>query len=463
MAAMEELTLTPTRQHEMSELQTELDKNNEPEMGDEVEMGRASRPRNGAEMPSEDLSRGIEDEAEMTKGMEAEMTTPRLRGLKGEVAELQAEAKISGIRGVRGQMTDGHITRNNQYTLMPFIVDQKNEDTCAYVTLSKVLIYNLLGLIMDIEVTYDEKMKLHRFMKSFPINSDVKIDDRDLTIFHMFSRKGYILILYFFYFFDFIKKNDLRPYYLPDQLNGVTELTGAKKGNKDFNQTDLLALIKYLKLDIGRLGGTTFTGNTWLHRINEELTIKARDLVWKKVTLCTLCCRFSTFSVTFPPNLFSRFCNEIILPITNQGIKVILTLFNPEKLFHDVMVVGMERDALLISNSWGSAIDIVPIELFPNVTFKQNTTINWFMFNFTFLLPFKQGDERLVKFKQINHDYLYYEDFNTIMKTYTIPTFDSPKLDPNILELPPPSGGKRKKRTRRNKSKYRNKKSTSKL
>ena len=400
-----ELTLTPERQHEMSELQTELDKNNEPEMG------RASRPRNGAEMMSEDLSRGME----------------------GEVAE---------------------------DTLMPFFVDQRNEETCSYVTLSKVLIYNLLGLIMDIEVTHDEKMKLHKYMKSFPINSDVKIDDRDLTVYHTFSKKGYILILYFFYFFDFIKKYDLKPYYKPDYPSGVTELTGEKKGDKNFNQTELLTLFKYLKLDIERLGGTTFTGNTWLNKINETLTIKARDLEWRKVSLCTLSCRYSRYSYNLTPELFSTFCNEIILPITNQGIKVILTLFNPEKLFHDVMLFGIEKNALLISNSWGQAIDIVPIELYPNVTFDQNP-YTWYMFNFTFLLPFKQGDERLVNFEQINYDNFEYTKFSEIMKTYTIPTFDSPKLDPDVLELPPPSGGtkKRKTRTRRNKTKHINKKS----
>ena len=53
------------------------------------------------------------------------------------------------------------------------------------------------------------------------------------------------------------------------------------------------------------------------------------------------------------------------------------------------MLVGIENSNLIISNSWGTAIDLVPMNELPLVelTLSDSTKTRWHAFQFTFLLP----------------------------------------------------------------------------
>jgi len=359
----------------------------------------------------------------------------KLRGQKAEVARLQKEGELYGVKGIRSKIK-GYVTRNNQYTIFPFVIDQRDEPTCAYVTLSKVLVFNLMGIMMDIDLSPSEKTKLHRHMKGFPVTSNTNNASRFLKPYANCSVKGYVLILFFFYFFDWIKKNEMRPFLLKSKPKPV-EVSNLN-GQGDY-KLKLKKLYTFLHLKIKRLGGTTFSGSEWIQTITTLLELHAKQLEWKRTSLCTLKNElFSKDSPTLSKSEFNRFCNEVILPITNQGIKLTLTLYSEEEGLHDVMLVGVENDALLISNSWGHSIDVTPIELLPKVTLKHART-EWVILQFTFLLPI-EGD-RLKDLKpQYNlHDY---ETFESIMKTYKVPTFS--KVDPTKLGLKP-SGGTRKR------------------
>ena len=202
---------------------------------------------------------------------------------KKEIANLQKFDALYGVKGIR-QKIRGYVTRNNQYTILPFVIDQRDEPTCAFVTLAKVLVFNLMGLMMDIDVSPAEKTKLHRHMKGFPITSNTKNAARFLKPYADCSVKGYVLILFFFYFFDWIKKHEMRPFYLKSKPRPVEVST--LSGSGDF-KLKIKKLYTFLQLKIKRLGGTTFSGSEWIQKITSLLEVNANKIEWKRVSLCT--------------------------------------------------------------------------------------------------------------------------------------------------------------------------------
>ena len=403
----------------------------------------------------EEIFQAIVDEAEEPGlDLEEEMAAedPKSPERKRRPRKTESERLREGRppMGIRAEMP-GHFGRYNQSTIMPFIVNQGSEGTCAYVTLAKVLLENLMGRIMDIEIPYDEKMKLHHFMKHWPLSSETKMDDRFLKPYEKCSDKGYMLILCFFYFFDWIKKNDMRPYYLRDATipREVTSIEIEKQF--DFNTVKIPELFSYLQLKVKRLGGRTFTGSEWLQRITTELETDAGSIKWKRTNFCALCGEFSTHSTTLTHETYPDFLEGIIEPITSKGIKVILTLYNKTLLLHDVMLVGIENGSLLISNSWGHAIDVIKIESLPYLTLK-NSPAEWLIFQFTFLLPIHKDDFKMEGLRS-QYDSNSYGEFKALMDNYDPPTFDKKSFTAAQLRK---TGGKRRK-TKRRRSNRRNK------
>jgi len=356
---------------------------------------------------------------------------------KVELDLLLEEAEKHGITGVRAKMS-GIVTRGNLSLFMPFTVIQ-GEKSCAYVTLSKCLLSNLFGLMMDTEMTQQERLQLQGVMKMNPIRTSEGF--RFLNLYTGVSTKAYILILCFYYLFDWIKKHDMRPYVLLPSRK-ITEVNGPHKGMKDFNE-EMPKLYDFLKLKVKRLGGTTFSGSSWITAITTALEGHASSLKWKRTELCVLHSIFSQDSHTFTQSHFRHFLNEIVLPITNSGIKIILTLFDGNGL-HDVMLVGLENECLLISNSWGYTIDVVPIERLPRLSLV-NSELEWLLLQFIFLLPVHDTS---IDDLGPHYDLSNYAEFETIMKRYRVPTFDKVKFTAEMLG---PKGGKRK--SKRNKAK----------
>jgi len=438
MAAMDELDelpttpLTPERQKEAGLLQFIID---------EVE-----------EEPS-----GILEEIEGEGAEEMEDTGAEMKHTRRRRTEV--ERLIDGdkrrIRGIRESISE-RMTRQSQFTIMPFIVNQEDEPTCAYVTLSKVLLFNLMGILMDIDIPYHEKLELHRFMKYGQVLSSTPNENRLLIAYGKRSIKGYVLIVFFFYFFDWIKMNNMRPSYLIS--DGMPVAVTKHKKDVSFYRVEIEKLYTYLRLKTKRLGGITFAGHEWVQAITGLLEENAARLQWKITSLCTLRTKFSNGCDTFTydeegeTNPYLELCRDILLPITNLGIKVIITLYEKENVLHDVMLVGIENDCLLISNSWGHSIDVIPIESLPRLTLTNSPAI-WLIFQFTFLLPVMDDS---LNGLDVQYNFASYQQFKEIITRYKLPVFD--KLDPTTLELPL-SGGKKTRRTsRRNKSTKRNKK-----
>jgi hypothetical protein len=428
MAAMDsESPLTPEREEEVTELQKFVDSVEEPFSGD--------------------LSAEMEDEPAAAEEPEK---TPTLRGFKKEAADGRAFAEKHGAHSSR-ENEAGYMTRYSQFTVMPVIVNQRDKPTCAYVTLAKTLVYNLIGIMMDIEIPYAEKVKLNQFMKSFQLDTTVELDALFLRKYKKISKKGYIVISLFFYFFHWIRRAEFKPHYL-DSLRPSEVLK--RDGNPDvgFEYALRTHLYPFLKLTIERLGGITFAEDDVVLPILRQLRDMAGTLEWKRISLCTLNnARFSRGSPTFHQRAFGALCRTI-LDITRKGIKIYLTLFSATQGLHDVMLAGIEGKHLLISNSWGHTIDVSPIELLPKVSLKyESLNDDWLIFQFTFLLPIVSGSGMLSDIKS-QYDLDDFGEFRTKLATYNVPTFT--KLVPTL------SGGTRK---RRNKTKRHIKKSRSRL
>jgi len=88
--------------------------------------------------------------------------------------------------------------------------------------MAKVLLFNLMGLVMDIRFTEREQEKITTLVTLFPIRSDTSITDRQLKDAGITpsscSPKGFALIVLFFYFYDWLKDHDMRGYYFGDTL-----------------------------------------------------------------------------------------------------------------------------------------------------------------------------------------------------------------------------------------------------
>jgi len=364
-----------------------------------------------------------------------------------EVAAIKQGVAVSEMTTRKGRAT-----RNNQYLAIAFSVDQGDEPTCAFVNLAKVFV-NIIAALVDIELSDDEKMRLNIILRGFPIITNVVAMERHLSGFG-FPPKEFTLITLFFYFFDWLKKNDFRPYYV-DSVAPIE--TVARDKPKIMFETKLGSLFDYLKLTTRRLGGETFTASGWIFKVTEQLQSTIGMLKWKKTAIRTIQSQFGSSSKTFNTEEFQRLCFEVIFPLMNKGITIYLNLINGTK-HHDVMLAGIDFGNLLISNSWGISIDSVPITDLPSVKLKNGIGVAvWEVFQFNFYLPMKEEENKLDPLKQI-YDLSSYEEFNLLMMDYLKTDLELPHLDFSTLTLVESDkvGGTRK---RRNKSKRRIKKS----
>jgi hypothetical protein len=210
MAALE-TPITPERKAELEKLQTIIDSQEEHTLSDlSKETYRSSFLSESMDSPlSRSLYEEIEEESDekpkpqMSKKEAAEHQEkesdekPKPQMSKKEAAEREEDEHRLGAKSSRSSES-GPMTRQNQFTIMPFVVNQGDESTCAYVTLSKVLVFNLIGILMDIKMPYVEKINLHEFMQSFVLKTAVVPIDRDLDIYKYISPKGHIILIFFF-------------------------------------------------------------------------------------------------------------------------------------------------------------------------------------------------------------------------------------------------------------------------
>jgi hypothetical protein len=349
-----------------------------------------------------------------------------------EVSELQMVAKREMDSSVLGYETEGQMTRGNYKSVLPFTVNQGELPICAYVTMAKVLVFNVMGMVMDVTLTAHEQHKLSTLTRLFPIRVDTDLVDRYLTDANITpttcSPKGYALVVLFFYFFDWLKKHKMKPtYFYGEEVIMLND-------DRTPYTSKLARLFDFLKLKTTRLGGQTFSADGWIKQILARVSPELEMIHWKQISVCTINSPLGKSIPPFYPADFMRLC-DIIFQITTK-FKVILTVrgvMDGRFGLHDVMIVGVKGNHLLISNSWGEFIDKVPIDELPRIVLRVKDKA-WVCsaFQFNFLLPFL--DE--IPF-ELQYHLGNFADFEDKMRNYftQMEALRSlPHLEPGLLD-----------------------------
>jgi hypothetical protein len=309
-----------------------------------------------------------------------------------------------------------YFTRHVPENIIPFTVNQKDEPTCAYVTSSKVLLYNLLGLFMNISLSTHEQKLIDSTTRMFEVRSNIPIESRYLTMWgfspNTCSVPGFTFIALFFYFFEWFRVHDMRPYF---HRNGT--ITDSFKRPYEM-RNDLNTFLTQLPQ---RIGAKLPAASGWLEVLFEPLrkSIKKSYVEWKNIHVLTLNSEYTPRTISFTQPRLKEFCDKVIYPITSLSLRIIVHLQNTilKDFLHAVMVVGIDSGNLILSNSWGTKIDVVPISSLPNVTLNVGKIkTEWEIFDFEFILPIFLGYPR----PQFKYSSENINDFLTFVKDYVL-------------------------------------------
>ena len=287
-----------------------------------------------------------------------------------------------------------YFTRSIPQNIIPFTVNQKDEPTCAYVTSSKVLLYNVLGLFMNISLTPHEQNLLDSTTRMFEIRSNIPIESRYLTMWGFSpdtcSVPGFTFIALFFYFFDWCRIHDMRPYF---RKNG-TITDSFERPYEMLND-----LNKFLTELPQRIDAKLPAASGWLEVLFEPLrkSIQKSRVEWTNTHVLTLKSEYTPRAVSFTQPRFKEFCDKVISPITALSLRIIVHLQNTslKDFLHAVTVVGIDSGHLILSNSWDTKIDVVPIASLPTVELHVGKIKTmWKILDFEFILPLFSGYPR---------------------------------------------------------------------
>jgi len=205
---------------------------------------------------------------------------------------------------------------------MPTAQGQRGD--CAYHAYAKLIIQNMISIFIDLNMTGEDNTKMMACIAKYPINPSTVIgvySEKDCSL------KGYKKIILFYYFFNYLSRNDIKDIGRP-----VMELIGTMQSRA----------AAQLPLD-----------DEIFSQLRAEITQKSRDVKWS----------FVMFDVD------SR-AISIVERILSLGLYCVLTLTSDTGR-HAVLLQGYDPTTLHIQNSWGNTVDSVPKALFPAITLNR--------------------------------------------------------------------------------------------
>ena len=202
--------------------------------------------------------------------------------------------------------------------------DQGHRGDCAYHAYAKLIIQNMISIFIDLNMTPEDTAQMMACIAKDPIDTSTDIgvySEKDCSL------KGYKKIILFYYFFNYLRRNDIKDIGRP-----VMELIGTMHSRAAAR----------LPLD-----------NELFSQLRDEITQKSRGVEWA----------FVTFQVD------SR-AISIVERILSLGLYCVLTLVSDTGR-HAVLLQGYDPTTLHIQNSWGKTVDSVPKALFPAITLSR--------------------------------------------------------------------------------------------
>jgi len=202
---------------------------------------------------------------------------------------------------------------------MPTAQGQRGD--CAYHAYAKLIIQNMVSIFIDLNMTPEDTAKMMACISKHPIDPSTVIGDyseKDCSL------KGYKKIILFYYFFNYLSRNDIKDIGRP-----VMELIGTMQSRA----------AAQLPLD-----------DEIFSQLRAEIIQKSRDVKWSYVMF----------------DVDSR-AISIVERILSLGLYCVLTLTSDTGR-HAVLLQGYDPTTLHIQNSWGNTVDSVPKALFPAIT-----------------------------------------------------------------------------------------------
>ena len=222
--------------------------------------------------------------------------------------------------------------------------DQGRRPDCAYHAFAKLIIQNMISIFIDLNMTPEDNTKMMACIAKHPIDTSTDIgvySSEDCSL------NGYKKIVLFYYFFNYLSRNEFKEISQP-----VMELIGTMHSRAAAR----------LPLD-----------NELFSQLRDEITQKAKDVEWS----------FVSFEVE--PRTIT-----IVERILSLGLYCVLTLVS-DTGSHGVLLQGYDPTTLHIQNSWGNKVDSVPKALFPDINlgrqYKCSTIQTLFPIPATFELP----------------------------------------------------------------------------
>jgi hypothetical protein len=191
--------------------------------------------------------------------------------------------------------------------------------TCNFHAFTKLILQNVCHLLLNLVLTPSERAQYKKCLTDHPVNTD---ETRYEYTKEECSGNGYLKIAFFYYFYDFLNKNDIVTQDLSKSKYDMTSLIEAMPED-DAKEQEL----KHSLLD----------------------SIAGSGFKWKQVRIGV--------NIT----MIKIIINHIIKPILNLNLYIRMSLIKGEGR-HSVLLVGLDepKKQYLIKNSWGDELDTIP-------------------------------------------------------------------------------------------------------
>lgn len=288
--------------------------------------------------------------------------------------------------------------------LSPFVTNQGDKLTCAYHSFSKLIIKNMISVVIDLHMTREEQDTMMECITEHPIDTSAEIGSYSQDT---CSKKGYWKIILFYYFFQYLVRNEIR-----------------EVDEKVMSLVTIMQTRAAARLPIGHADG-------------------AFDTIQRKITtrIEKLGIRWESISFLYNKDAKSQIFGWL-KQLLSLGLSSVLSLQN-SRAIHSVFVSEYDRDTFHIENSWGSISEVVSEKDFPTISLLGE---QWNCETITLLCPILPEFKGLPVFRSGFKPISWLTDFMSI--------YPDLYADWKSRHLPEPITGGKRRTKRQSKKRY---------
>lgn len=192
---------------------------------------------------------------------------------------------------------------------------QGPDGTCAYHAIAKILVKNVCGKLVDLEMNSQEQEIYKQCLSDSPIETEEKL--RDYTP-EICTKKGFISIMFFYYFYFYLKRKDCK--FAKEAIPLLDTMPPRAAAMSPLDSVLFSRVVDRMKATKQRL-----------------------DLTWRSIL------------IKVEKDTYKDIIKNILEPIGKLGLYVYMMLEG-----HGVVLMNSLNEHFLIQNSWGYQSDVVP-------------------------------------------------------------------------------------------------------